>query len=259
MTLDVLGSKVSAIDEGSGPPVVFLHGNPDTKEVWRGAIDLVSKSRRCIAPDLPGFGDSEIPANHDYSLDAQAGWVEAMVTAAKIDEPVTLVVHDVGGTHGCAWMVKHPERVKRVVFGNTAFTPKFRWHFWARIWRTPVLGEISMALMNYPLYAREVKKARKVDEAELRASYDRITARSKRGVLGWYRAMDPEVLEGWSEKLVDVVKTKSAAVRWGDRDPYIPKRFAETFGTTDVEHFAENGHWLIAERPDVIADALLAP
>jgi len=257
-TLDVLSTKVAAIDEGSGAPVVLLHGNPDTKEIWQKTIERLAPVRRCIAPDLPGFGDSEIPAGHDFSLDAQARWVEATVTAAGVDEPVTLVVHDIGGTHGFAWAVKHPDRIARFVIGNTAFTSEFHWHFWARIWRTPVLGEISMAVMSYPFFARELRRGGIVDERELRASYERISPRSKRAVLGWYRAMDPEVLVGWSDALVEVVRKKGAAVRWGDRDPYVNKRFAESFGATDVRHFAEHGHWIVAERPDVFADAVLA-
>lgn len=256
-TLDVLDSKVVTTVRGEGAPVLFLHGNPDTKEIWDGAIEIVSKTRRCFAPDLPGFGGSELPADHDFSLDAQARWVEAFVVAAKIDEPVTLVMHDVGGPHGCAWLVKHPERVSRVVFTNTSFSPDFRWHFWARIWRAPLLGELSMALMNYEIYAREMKKARITNEAEIRESFARITPRMKRGVLAWYRKMDPTVFEGWSQKLVEIVRKKKSAVRWGDRDPYIPKRFAEALGTKDVEHFPKNGHWLLAERPDVIARAVL--
>jgi len=257
-TLHVLDSKVVITVRGEGEPVLFLHGNPDTKEVWDGAIDIVSKSRQCFAPDLPGFGGSEIPPGHDFSLEAQAQWVEAVVVAAKIEKPVTLVVHDLGGPHGCAWLVKHPERVSRIVFTNAAFSPKFEWHFWARVWRTPLLGELTMAVWNWPLYRSEMKKARKASEGEIRESFDRITPRMKRGVLDWYRKMDPEVFEGWSDKLVAIVKQKPAAVRWGDRDPYVPKRFAESFGATDVKHFPENGHWLLQERPDVIADAVLS-
>ena len=257
-TFEVLGSQVVATVRGDGPPVLLLHGNPDTKEIWDGVIDRVSKSRTCVAPDLPGFGGSEIPVDHDFSLEAQARWVDAFADAAKIDEPVTLVVHDVGGAHGFAWAVKHPERVARIVVTNTAFSPEFRWHFWARVWRAPLLGELSMALMSYPLFARETKKSRRATDLEIRESYDRITPRMKRGVLAWYRKMDPEVFEGWSKKLVAVVREKPCAVRWGDRDPYIPKRFADSFGTKDVKHYPENGHWLLAERPDAIADAVLS-
>jgi pimeloyl-ACP methyl ester carboxylesterase len=67
--------KTYVKDEGAGSPILFLHGAPDSAEMWNGVIRRLSSHYRCLAPDLPGFGRSVASANFDYSLDSQAvGW-----------------------------------------------------------------------------------------------------------------------------------------------------------------------------------------
>ena len=71
--------------------------------------------------------------------------------------PIDLVVHDFGGLFGLAWAVRHPERVRRLAILNTMFFPDYRWHFWARVWRTPLLGELSLAVSTRTGLALEMR------------------------------------------------------------------------------------------------------
>ncbi|MGC8020658.1 alpha/beta fold hydrolase, partial [Salmonella enterica] len=75
----------------------------------------------CIAPDLPGFGESGLGAQTGTSLDWAAQWVASLLDGLGIREPVNLVLHDVDGFIGLAFAVRHPERVRRVVITNTVF------------------------------------------------------------------------------------------------------------------------------------------
>jgi len=154
-----LPHAVNRIDTGRGPPVLFLHGIPDSAEAWAGVIARLGPGVRCIAPDLPGFGDGAVPAGFAPTLAHMARFVDEVIAAAGVLEPVTLVVHDVGGAFGLAWALRHPGRVGRIVALNTAFFSDRRWHWGARILRTPGLGELAMALLPRRAFVRSVRRA----------------------------------------------------------------------------------------------------
>ncbi len=248
MKLMVQGAPVYLVDEGSGPPVLFLHGNPDTSDVWHEQIRHLSPQYRCLAPDLPGFGRSLAPAGFDYSLDSLSAYVDDLLAALKIDEPVHLVVHDLGGPMGLAWAVQHPDRVRSLVVINTVFFSDYRWHFWARIWRTPLLGELSMKIMNRWAFRLELKRgSRKLTQEQMDQTYDLFTPEMRRMVLRFYRALTPSKLKHWEEALPNLTSRVPVLALWGDQDPYLPKQFARRFGAKQVVHFPDCGHWLSVE------------
>jgi pimeloyl-ACP methyl ester carboxylesterase len=110
-------------DEATGaPPILLLHGNPDTHAVWGPVVDRLAPAHRCLAPDLPGFGRSHAPAVLDCSLAAQSAFVRDLLTALELRR-VHLVVHDVGGAYGLAFACEHPERVATLTIFNTNFFP----------------------------------------------------------------------------------------------------------------------------------------
>jgi pimeloyl-ACP methyl ester carboxylesterase len=246
-------TSIFILSHGEGPPILFVHGNPDSADLWIPLIERLP-GFRCVAPDLPGFGRSELPQNFKFSLPELAGFIEAAVQKAKILEPLHLVVHDFGGPFGLAWAVSHPQKVKSICVMNTTFFPDYRWHRWARVWRTPVLGEMSMAVIYWPLFLKTMKQGSpKLSEGHIRKTYESITPQMKRAVLKLYRATDPENFAGWEERLLELTARIPALVLWGDRDPYISRRFAERFGARKVVHFPEGGHWFQLEYPDEVA------
>src|ERR1041385_2561381 len=104
-------------ETGEGPPVVFLHGNPDSHTVWSAVAARLSGQFRCIAPDLPGFGATPLPDTFRYSLPEQAAWVRGVFDALALDR-AHLVIHDVGGVFGCAFAAEHPDRLLSLTVGN---------------------------------------------------------------------------------------------------------------------------------------------
>lgn len=257
MTLSVGKCQIHLVDVGQGTPTLFLHGNPDSSEVWSGIIPGLSGQLRCIAPDLPGFGRSTAPADFDCSLEGMAAFVDQLVKTLGISEPLNLVVHDVGGPYGLAWAVRHPEKLKSVVIMNTVFSSDFRWHLFGRLWRTPLVGELVQALTNRQGFVRELQRAsRKLTKAQMNRTYDLITPGMKRMVLRWYRAMDTKHFAGWEGPLRQLLAAKPSLVLWADHDPYIDNRFADSFGAATVEHFPESGHWLPAEEPVAVTERL---
>jgi len=254
----VQNSSVYLVDQGSGPPILLLHGNPDSSDVWSGIITHLKEQYRCLAPDLPGFGRSATPPDFECSLDAMAAYIDDLVTAIGIDEPVILAVHDFGGPYGLAWAIKHRSKVMRIVIFNTLFFADYEWHFWARVWRRPIIGELSMKVMNRRLFEREMKKgAVNLSPNRIREAYALVTPQTKDMILRLYRATDPAKFNGWESQLLELTARVPTCVLWGDRDPYIQKKYAERFGAASVRHFPYLGHWPPAEAPTEISEILL--
>ena len=108
------------MDEGAGPPVLFLHGEPTWSFLWRKVIPPVRDAGfRCVAPDLPGFGRSDKPINIDwYSYDRQTDAVATLLADLDLHD-VTVVVHDWGGPIGLRLAVEHADRIARMVILDT--------------------------------------------------------------------------------------------------------------------------------------------
>jgi haloalkane dehalogenase len=110
------GLRLAHIDEGDGPPVVLLHGEPTWSFLWRKVIGpLVEAGHRCLAPDLPGFGRSDKPTDIGwYSYDRHTAMIADWLEELDVRD-ATLVVHDWGSPIGLRVAVEQPERVGRMV------------------------------------------------------------------------------------------------------------------------------------------------
>src|SRR5207244_234756 len=115
------------------------HGVPNNSDDW---LPFLARTGG-LAPDLPGFGRSAKPGYLKYTIEEYDRFLERFLDAAEVPR-VRLVVHDWGGV-GLALAQRLPERVERIVVINCVpFLPGYRWHRTARIWRTPLLGELAM-------------------------------------------------------------------------------------------------------------------
>jgi len=180
-----------------------------------------------------------------------------VLNAIGLTEPVNLVVHDFGGPFGLAWAVRHPERVRRLAVINSVFHADYRGHLWAWVWRTPLLGELSLALLTRRAFARALRRGSPgLPREHIDRAYALVSPRMKRTVLRLYRAVAPGDLAGWEDELRQLTGRVPTLVLWGDRGPYLPRGYAERFGAVEVRHFPERGHWLPAEAPAEVAEAL---
>jgi haloalkane dehalogenase len=117
----VLSSTIHYEEAGEGDPVVFLHGNPTSSFLWRSVIPEVSRTGRCLAPDLIGFGRSGKP-DIAYRFEDHARYVDRWMDELEIED-VTLVGHDWGGAIAFDWAARHPDRVRAVAFMETIVRP----------------------------------------------------------------------------------------------------------------------------------------
>jgi pimeloyl-ACP methyl ester carboxylesterase len=248
-------------EAGSGPSTLFLHGVPDSADMWLPIIERMQGQYHCYASDLPGLGRSTAPDDFALTLDHMASYIAALVEDAGIATPLNLVVTNFGAPYGLSWAVTHPDQVRRIALvGGVNYFSDYQWHRNAQLLRRPVLGDLLMSLSgNYPIFARSLKPAApSLSDEHWRATYALSFAEPsvRKMTLRLYRSLDPEDFHGWEEKLVALTKQVPTLVLWGDRDPFIAPSFADRYGAAQVEHFAEYDHWLAVEAPEIVADRL---
>lgn len=117
---EVDGKKIAYIDEGSGDPIVLLHGNPTSSYLWRNVIPELLDSGRVVVPDLIGQGDSEkLPASEGadrYNLEVAYDYIAGLLAEINANQNVTLVIHDWGSAIGFMWAMRHPEAIKGIAY-----------------------------------------------------------------------------------------------------------------------------------------------
>ncbi|WP_419655390.1 DhmA: predicted haloalkane dehalogenase [Desulfosarcina variabilis str. Montpellier] len=168
------------VDEGSGNPVVMVHGNPTWSFYFRRLIGALSPQYRTIAPDHMGCGLSDKPDDqaYDFRLERRVADFGALMDHLGLDR-ITLVVHDWGGMIAMAWAVANAHRIARLVITNTAafFPPGQKSIPW-RLWIIRNLsGFATPAVLHGNLFARG---------AVYMAPHKRLSPSAKRGLLAPY-------------------------------------------------------------------------
>ena len=120
--MEIGGLDYHYLDEGSGNPIVMVHGNPTWSFYFRSLIQALSSRFRTIAPDHIGCGLSEKPdpKRYGYRLQNRVDDLETFLDRLALKEKLTLVLHDWGGMIGMTYAVKYPERIGRIILMNTA-------------------------------------------------------------------------------------------------------------------------------------------
>ncbi|MGH2941779.1 MAG: alpha/beta fold hydrolase, partial [Solirubrobacteraceae bacterium] len=104
---------MNIVDVGSGPPLIFIHGLSGCWQNWLENIPHFARDHRVIAVDLPGFGQSEMPAQ-DISISGYADAIDALMTELGIDS-AQIVGNSMGGFIGAELAIQHPARLERLV------------------------------------------------------------------------------------------------------------------------------------------------
>ena len=125
--------RIHYIDEGEGPTILFLHGNPTWSFLYRGIIIRLRKRFRCVALDLPGFGLSHHPPDFRYTPEEHARVVQGFVRGLELQD-FTLMGHDWGGPIGLRVAADNRERIKSLVMANSWYWPTTALHLRAFSW-----------------------------------------------------------------------------------------------------------------------------
>ncbi len=143
--IEVHGSKLHYVDEGSGDPILFLHGNPTSSYLWRNIIPHVTPVGRAIALDLIGMGKSDKP-DIEYRFFDHVKYVEGFIEEMGL-ENITFVIHDWGSALGFHYASRHEGNVKGLAFMEAIIAPVPSWEAFPEAarelfqsFRTPEVG-----------------------------------------------------------------------------------------------------------------------
>src|SRR5271166_1607782 len=252
--------RLAHLDEGDGPPVIFMHGEPTWSFLWRKVIPPVRDAGfRCVAPDLVGFGRSDKPV--DIGFYSYARHVELAGTLLEdLDlHDATMVVHDWGGPIGLHLAVAHPERIKRLVILDTGlFTGRQR------------MTDAWVAFRDFVARTEDlpvgmlVRRACKNDPGDLvTAAYDAPfpTVASKAGARAFPllipRAPDePGAADG--QRVLESLRSdrRPTLMLWADSDPVLPpsvgERFAQAIERPAPRTIEDAGHFLQEDQGPLI-------
>ena len=242
---------------GEGTPVVYCHGNPSHGEDWVPFMERGGPVDRDRHAGLGALG----PPGPDQSSTTRCTASPRFSNAALEELGVgrrKLVVHD----WGCLVLIgaqRRPRLVERLVVMNIVpFTPGFRWHWVAQIWRRRPFGEFVNATATKPSMALAMRQARgdrsPMPDQFLDSIWRYWDKGTSRAVLRLYRHADPDRLVAAGRDLGRI--ECPALVLWGDRDPYLPPRFGEdtaaALGNAQLEIRAGAGHWPWIDDPAII-------
>src|SRR4051794_175117 len=234
--------------------IVYLHGVPQSGEMWKPFVERTGGD----APDLPGFGGTDKPADGDYSFEALGRWVSEYTASL---ERFSLVVHDWGAV-GLLAAMERPEAIDRLVIMDAVpFLPGYRWHTVARVWRTRGAGELFMGLSTkwgFKLLANRQSQTEVPDavvEEAIEGMWKYFDHGTQRAILRLYRSAPEDALAEAGRNLGRI--TAPTLVVWGEKEPYIPPKFARAYadavgGPAEVHLVEDAGHWPWYEKPDVI-------
>jgi pimeloyl-ACP methyl ester carboxylesterase len=241
---------------------LFLHGVPDSPAIWRPLLAALDLGDAPVAvPALPGF-TGPLPAGFAATKEAYADWAVGQAEALfAAHGPIDIVGHDWGALIAQRVAMLRPDLLRSWAISNAVIDPDYRGHRLARIWNTPILGELYMMLSNKPAKLAEGLTAAGMpadiaaEEAAQWASKDK-----RRAILKLYRsAKGLSFAHDWA---LDIPKLpKAGALVWGAGDPYVELSVAQRFSAntgTPLTVIDGAGHWVIAERPAEVAAALKA-
>ncbi|HUB36722.1 MAG TPA: alpha/beta hydrolase [Solirubrobacteraceae bacterium] len=242
--------------------MVFVHGNPGSCTDWTALVGAAGEFGRALAVDMPGFGKAHRPAGFKCEVASYAEFLQGAMRELGV-ERAHLVLHDFGGPFGLLWGLQHGEAWASVVLVNIGVMPGFTWHKMAKIWRTPVLGELSQAWIPRSAWHRMMRKAnpRGLPAAFVDKMYDDYDRETRRTVLELYRST-PEPGDVADAIGAEIAKLRiPALVVWGAKDPFIGVEFAERqrefFEVRDLVVLPESGHWPFQDDPERFAAAVL--
>jgi haloalkane dehalogenase len=275
-TLKLDGLDYHYLDEGSGPTVVMLHGNPSWSFYYRNLVLALRDRYRCIVPDHIGCGLSDKPGDdrYDYTLARRVDDLERLIDSLAITKNITLVLHDWGGMIGMAWAARHPGRVARLVIMNTAafhIPEGKKFPLALRICRDTLLGALLVRGGNaFSLAASFVGCKRHPMSAELRQAY-RLPYNSWRNRIATLRfVQDIPLAPG--DRNYELVSAVAAGldrfrdlpmiILWGELDFVFDRHFLtewqRRFPAAKVHSFADAGHYILEDAKEEVVPLIAA-
>ncbi len=261
---DSSAGRMHYIDEGSGTPILFCHGNPTWSFLYRGIVARLRDRFRCIAVDYLGFGLSEHPDSYGYTIEEHARTTGELVDHLGLDGFIVMG-QDWGGPVSMAVATQRADRVSGVILGNTSFWPPtvpfrlFSRFMGTRLMQRKIIHDNFFVEQIMPISS--AKKLSELEKEHYRAVQPSPAAR--RGV-----AMMPKqivdatpLLERLSHDVPNKLGSKPALITWGMKDigfrPAMIKHMRASFSDARVLELSHAKHYIQEDAPAAIAEAIV--
>lgn len=252
------GYSMSYLDEGVGPVVVMVHGNPSWSYLYRNLVTSLRHRYRCIVPDHLGCGLSDKPQNYPYRLQNHIVNLETLLDSLCIDKCV-VIVHDWGGAIGMGWAGGHSERVSGVVVLNTAAFASSLLPLRIALCRLPGIGEVIVRGVNGFAWPATFMAVHRRMSAEVAAGFlypydnwhNRIAVRRfvqdipmRSGHCSWQTLSQVE-------NSLQNIKDSPMLICWGGEDFCFNDAFyvqwQKRFPAAQCHYFPEAGHYVLED------------
>ncbi len=260
--VEVEGMRVHVRDEGqgTGAPLVLLHGTSASLHTWDGWVAELSTERRVLRLDLPGFGLTGPPPDGDYRMSAYVRRVIAVLDALEV-ERFALAGNSFGGAISIAVAHAHPGRVERLVLVDSAAyaVESVSVPIGFRIARTPVIGllaEVTLPRSVIESSLRNVYGDPSKVTPELVDRYFELTLRAgnRKAVVERFRQVPPGEVAALVPELA-----LPTLILWGAQDRLIPLAYGQRLATelpgSKLVVFEQLGHVPQEEDPAATAGA----
>jgi haloalkane dehalogenase len=261
---EIGGARVHYVDEGSGPPLLLMHGNPTWSFLYRDIIKALRDRYRCIAPDYPGFGLSAAPAGYGFTPVEHSRIVEELVKELDLTG-ITMMVQDWGGPIGFGVATRHPDRFAAFVIGNTWAWPKS--DSGTQVFSRFMGGKVG----GYLIVHRNVFVERIIPGGVKRKKLSQEVMNAYRGPFAAMRSRTPvhvfprEILASRPflaeiERGLPALSGRPALIVWPDKDvafgdPEL-RRWERLFPDHRTVRLEGAAHYIQEEAADEIADAI---
>jgi len=261
------GHQLHFVDEGTGPVLVFLHGNPTWSFYYRALLKEYRRHYRVIAPDHLGCGLSDKPQSYDYVLENHIANVTELLDGLGVKD-VTLLLHDWGGAIGMGYAAERPKNVKRLVLFNTAAFASQQMPFRLTLCRIPGFGRLAIQGLNAFAWGATRMATCKGLSPDARRGYLR-PYNSFKNRIATYRFVQDIPLSprhrSWKtlrrvEAGLAQFRDRPVSLLWGKRDwvfhEGFMKEWQKRFPTAEAHLFFDAGHYVVEDAGDRIVPLL---
>lgn len=256
------GANMHYLDEGQGPVVLMLHGNPTWSFYYRKLVDhLVARGFRCIVPDHVGCGLSDKPQDYNYSLKQRIDDVSYLIDHIDLQE-FSLVVHDWGGAIGCGIAGQRPKALQKLVLLNTAAFRSKLIPFRIALVKIPLIGQAIIRGLNGFAGSAANMAVRKPLSAAVKSGFlwPYRNWRDRIAVWNFVKDIPLEASHRSYQALFEVeeglerLKDKPIYMLWGERDFCFNMKFFARWKTFFPEAKAKSlsdcGHYVLEDMDE---------
>jgi len=266
--------RMHYLDEGEGPVIVMVHGNPSWSFYYRKLVETLSKTHRCIVPDHIGCGLSDKPSDDTYAftLEQRINDLDELLKQVCPNEQVVMVVHDWGGMIGTSWATQHSDRIRALVVLNTAafHMPSDKTLPWQLyLARNTSLGSLLVRGFNaFSVGASVIGCTRRPMTSEIKKAYQ-APYDSWNNRIATLRFVQDIPLEP-GDSGYDIVSQTSESlslfgntptfIGWGLKDVVFDETFLrvwkEKFPHATTVEVSDGGHYILEDAPEIMLPAV---